>query len=157
MDPEKRIVCVKEKLVIEFDILLGRDLRGLFCPERHCVVYGLVVMAALAVASLALGVLVLVLDTVVEIDRHGHERAIAVKHRAQPRCLEVFLFVLGYVHYDLGAARFAVALGYLVFTRFVAAPVDGRSAGIGERVDLYRVADHERGVKAETEVTDDTV
>ena len=129
--PEERVVCIEEELMIEFDVLLRLYLGGLARPKRCGVVYRLfLVMAGAFGAFLALVMRVSVLFAVVEVYRHGNERTVAVEHRAEARGLKVFLFVLRNVHYHLGAAALAVALGYFVLASLIAYPVDCRTARI---------------------------
>ena len=61
------------------------------------------------------------------------------------------------MHYDCRAVTFLFARGGLVLTALVANPMDRGSIGVGACYDLNALTYHERRIKSEAEVTDNTV
>ena len=92
----------------------------------------------------------------VQIDRPGHERAVALQHLAHAPDVQELLLRLADVQRDGGAARRARALGHGEGHAVLALPAHGRRAlAEGQRVDGHLVRDHEHGVEAQAEVADD--
>ena len=91
-----------------------------------------------------------------KVDRNGHERAILIEDIAQLELAQILAAILADVHDNVGASALALALAHLIVSRLGADPSDGGSAGVRAGNELYAVADHEGGIEAQTEMSDDS-
>ena len=161
MNPEQRIFVLVEHLAVELLVVLVRAVLRRAHIERigriehfgnFFLVFMLMVLGALALAR-HLGLFLL---DFVKVDRHGHERAIAVEHLAYAPDLEELALRLADVQGDGRAARGARALGHGEGHAVLALPANrGCALAEGERVDGHLVGDHKHGIEAQTEVADD--
>ena len=71
--------------------------------------------------------------------------------------LKEFLAVFRHVHHDIRSAVLLVDFLQCELRRSVAAPLHGRSILIALRQNIHAVADHERAVESQSEVTDDRI
>ena len=152
MNPEERLAVVVKDLAVEVLVFLGRALGGVLQPERVDVVDGLRGFGLFAV--LGFGRLFALHG---EIDFHGHKGAVAVENALDFELFEVFALLVGDMHDDRCAVAVALAVGHFVLSVCRADPLDGGGVGIGFGYEFNRVADHKRGVEAETEMSDDAV
>ena len=158
VNPEQRIFVLVEHLAVELLIILVRAILRRAGVERLGVVDGLrrfLLGLGLFLGALARHLGLFLLDFV-KVDRHGHERAIAVEHLAHAPDFEEFALRLADVQGDGRAARGARALGHGEGHAVLALPANrGRALAEGERVDGHLIGDHEHGIEAQAEVADD--
>ena len=164
VDVEERLAVIVKYLAVELRVFLVGAFGRVLLPERVDVVdrLGLCFFFRLVGSRLVLrgGVVLFLLVGFydVEINLNRHERAVFFEYAADTVLVEELVLVLHYVHDDVGTAFGAVVvLGNLVFARLGADPLDRAVARIRPGDHIDRVADHERRVEAETEVTDDAV
>ena len=151
VQPEERIVEVTEYLVVERFVLLVGAFGGILLPQGHRVVDRLFLGDFFAFLGFFR-----ILVCKVDLDRH--ERTVFFEYRAQFIRLEVLCALVVDMHDD-GRAAILFVVGDIHFIGALvrADPLHGIAAAVGTAAYLYAVADHKRRVKAETEVTDDTV
>ena len=97
-----------------------------------------------------------VLVQVLEVNRHAHVAAVPIQHFPHPVAVQEFLFFVGDVQDDGGAALGAAAVPHGEGHAVLAFPQHGRRAVlVGEGVDGHFVGGHESGIEAQAEMTDD--
>ena len=141
MDPEKRFIEVHEGIAVESLVFFLRAFLGLFEIERVRIVDGLIVLAFR-----------------IEIDLVRHKGTVFAQEIAHNIFLKEFLLFLCKVHDDLRAARLFVAVTDRICGVAVRLPMDAcRIVLIRSCKDLDILGNHVRGVKSESEVSDDAV
>ena len=151
MNMEYRFTVIVEYLFIELVIILFRTFRSLFLPQRLRVVY------RFGRNNVSVLVLFRFLADDFEIYRKRHKCAILFKNFRQ-FCFCAELFVLfGDEHRNFRSASRSFAVFHNKTAVLITRPLNGGFVGV--RFCFYRnlVRNHERGVKAETEMTDYTV
>ena len=160
MNPEQRIFIFVEHLAVELLVVFVRAVLRRAGVERLGVVDGLRLF--LLLFGLVLGVVAfarhlgLFFLDFIQINRHGHERAVAVEDFAYAPDFKELAFRLADVQGDGRAARGARAFGHGEGHAVFAFPAN-RGCALAERegVDGHFIGDHEHRIEAQTEVADD--
>ncbi len=184
MDPEQRLLVVVEYLVVELDVLVLCALGRFLAPKRMDLIHELRPLLDLQLCLLgvllAVGILggllrdllqhhiavlllichdgLTVLRQLGKINLHRHERTVLIDDGANFPLIVVLQAVIIQVQRDLCSMAFLAAFAHLIFRTAVAYPVHRLGILlIGKGINLHQICHHERGIEAQTEVSDDLV